>query len=228
LRLKTDGSKILPPGFRRRYQPRVKQRFLCKSPSLQRDSRRRAWNLWYWRYVHPPRAILDAPVHSVHGSRTASGTVGPIIATTLVTHGITWSRFYLVVLGIRILALIFAGYSFWHYEEEAPARLLSALERTASRQNATEENAPTKTQLMKQALNNRVTFISALFIFAYQGAETSVSGWVISFLISYRNGDPAHVGYVTAGFWVRHSAHSSPLSYLHHHHHPLPFSNHYR
>jgi hypothetical protein len=30
----------------------------------------------------------------------------------------------------------------------------------------------------------------------------SISGWIISYLINYRDGDPAKVGYVTAGFWV--------------------------
>jgi len=29
----------------------------------------------------------------------------------------------------------------------------------------------------------------------------SISGWVISFLIATRKGNPSSVGYVTAGFW---------------------------
>ncbi len=36
----------------------------------------------------------------------------------------------------------------------------------------------------------------------YQGAEVAISGWVISYLIHYRNGDPSQVGNVTAGFWA--------------------------
>ena len=43
--------------------------------------------------------------------------------------------------------------------------------------------------------------LGALFVFAYQGAEVSISGWAISFLISERGGDPTRVGYATAGFW---------------------------
>jgi fucose permease len=35
----------------------------------------------------------------------------------------------------------------------------------------------------------------------YQGAEVAISGWVISYLIHYRKGDPSHVGNVTSGFW---------------------------
>src|SRR4029077_15075396 len=44
--------------------------------------------------------------------------------------------------------------------------------------------------------------IGAIFIFAYQGAEVSISGWIVSFMIAYRGGSPAHVGYVSAGFWA--------------------------
>jgi fucose permease len=51
-------------------------------------------------------------------------------------------------------------------------------------------------------LKMRLVLLGALFIFAYQGAEVSISGWVISFLIAARNGDPSSVGYVTAGFWA--------------------------
>jgi fucose permease len=79
------------------------------------------------------------------------------------------------------------------------------LETTTSRQTAAEE-AASKMKNLKLALKNKVTIFGALFIFAYQGAEVSISGWFISYLINYRNGDPAKVGYVTAGFWVCTSA----------------------
>lgn len=137
-----------------------------------------------------------------HGSYGIGGIIGPIIATSMVTHGIVWSRYYTIVLGVRFLCFVFAGAAFWAYEEEAPTQLLTALEQTASRQLAAEANEqPSKLHLLKEALKSRVTIIGALFIFAYQGAEVSTSGWVISFLINYRDGDPAKIGYVTAGFW---------------------------
>jgi len=55
---------------------------------------------------------------------------------------------------------------------------------------------------MFTALRLRVVLLGAIFIFAYQGAEASISGWVISFLIHGRGGDPSSVGYVSAGFWA--------------------------
>lgn len=137
-----------------------------------------------------------------HGSYGIGGTVGPLIATAMVTHGVVWSRFYLLTLCVTLVNLVFAWWAFRAYEQDAPAQLLSALERTASRRAAAEAGEPTKVQLFKQAVRNRTTIFGALFIFAYQGAEVSISGWVISFLINYRNGDPARVGYVTAGIYL--------------------------
>ncbi|TLD37967.1 MFS general substrate transporter [Venturia nashicola] len=135
-----------------------------------------------------------------HGAYGVGGVAGPIIATALVSHGLVWSRYYFFTLGIRVVCCGFAGWAFWGHEKEAPVRLINALEQTVSRQ-AVETGEPGKRELLAQALRNRVTLMGALSTFAYQGAEVSISGWVISFLISYRHGDPAQVGYVTAGFW---------------------------
>jgi fucose permease len=69
---------------------------------------------------------------------------------------------------------------------------------------------------MLRVFKIKTVILGALFIFAYQGAEVSISGWVISFLISSRHGNPSAVGYVTSGFWggitlgrflLSHSAH---------------------
>ncbi|KAK7755546.1 hypothetical protein SLS62_002480 [Diatrype stigma] len=83
---------------------------------------------------------------------------------------------------------------------------------SAEHQSTTEEEQDGMQQQQQQqtkqlptllaALRSRVVVLGALFIFAYQGAEVSISGWVISFLIAARGGDPARVGYVTAGFWA--------------------------
>lgn len=136
-----------------------------------------------------------------HGSYGVGGILGPIIATKLVSAGQVWSRYYFTVLGISVICIFLAGWTFRGYEAETPTRLHAVLEQTANRRNAEEAGEPSKLQLLGQALRNRVTLIGALFIFAYQGAEVSISGWVISFLINYRHGDPSQVGYVTAGFW---------------------------
>lgn len=57
------------------------------------------------------------------------------------------------------------------------------------------------TKLQRRAIRNKTTVLGALFTFAYQGAEVSISGWVISFLISYRHSARSQAGFVTSGFW---------------------------
>ena len=130
-----------------------------------------------------------------HGSYGIGGTIGPLIATALVSHGSHWSTFYFLSLSLAALNLAFAYLTFRTYELDNPTP--TRLTRTASGRR----NSDSKSRLLKQALRNKVTILGALFIFAYQGAEVSISGWVISFLISYRHSSPAQVGYVTAGFW---------------------------
>ena len=131
-----------------------------------------------------------------HGSYGIGGTIGPLIATALVSHGSPWSTFYTISIGITLLNLCLAYTTFRHYERDNPP--LTSLQITASGREVTNS----KSRLLKQSLKNKTTLLGALFIFAYQGAEVSISGWVISFLISYRHSSPSRVGYVTAGFWA--------------------------
>jgi len=101
-----------------------------------------------------------------------------------------------------VVSCVFAGWAFHGYEEEEQhSELQSRLERTESRQRAEEGDAK-KLQMLWRAMKNITTILGALFIFTYQGAEVAISGWVITFLITYREGNPDHVGYVTAGFWA--------------------------
>jgi fucose permease len=134
----------------------------------------------------------------VHGSYGIGGTVAPLFATAMVSNGIRWSLFYTVSLAFSLINLSYSSWAFLGFEHDTPVELLRP---TASR--PTGEGEPlTRKQLLKSAIRNRTTLLGALFIFAYQGAEVSTSGWVVSFLISYRHGDPSSVGYVSAGFWA--------------------------
>ena len=132
----------------------------------------------------------------LHGSYGVGGTIGPLVATALVTRGKVWSNFYFITLSIALTNLAFAFYIFRNHGEDSPANY-HPLQPTQS--NPTPTNS--KLVLLKQALRNKTTILGALFIFAYQGAEVSISGWVISFLISYRHSSPTKAGYVTSGFW---------------------------
>lgn len=129
----------------------------------------------------------------LHGGYGVGGTVGPLVATAIASSGAIWTRFYAVAVSIAVLNGLYAGFTFWGYQpDEASGSAGSA---------AGAPSAPTKKQLLGRAVKNPVTLLGAMFIFAYQGAEVSISGWIISFLVSARGGDLSAVGNVTAGFW---------------------------
>ncbi|KAI9158215.1 Bypass of stop codon protein 6 [Paramyrothecium foliicola] len=129
----------------------------------------------------------------LHGSYGIGGTTGPLMATALVTvaHAI-WSRYYLVTMGIAALALALSVWSFWNFEKEQ-SPLIREREKSTN---------PGGIWGMASTMKLRVVLLGSIFVFAYQGAEVSISGWVISFLINVRDGDPSSVGYVSAGFWA--------------------------
>ena len=117
--------------------------------------------------------------------------------------GFVFSRFYLLTLGIAVFNSVFAPWSFWNYDEEMAQTLLTPIEMTASRNQNETVPKSSRTEAkerfieMAKSFKSKVVLLGALFIFSYQGAEVSISGWVISFLITARNGDPASVGYVS-------------------------------
>jgi fucose permease len=137
------------------------------------------------------------------GAYGIGGTIGPIIATSIVSRGEIWSRYYFITLATCTFGAWFSGWSFWNYEQEHNVQHQAALQRQVNREETATSGVQSKGKLLVKALKYGVTLIGALFTFGYQGAEVSISGWVISFLITERKGNPAKVGYVTAGFWVR-------------------------
>lgn len=146
---------------------------------------------------------------AMHGSYGIGGTIAPLVATSMVTSGgLIWSRYFILPLSVVVFNFAFAGWSFWNYEKEST---LSGLTNTASTtahsqvtsapENAVSARGTGQISKLLKPLTNKIVVLGALFIFAYQGAEVSISGWVISFLINTRKGNPNTVGYVTSGFW---------------------------
>jgi fucose permease len=135
------------------------------------------------------------------------GITGPLIATALVSRGIPWSRFYLIELVLAAVNLVFCGWSFWNYEleTEVQSSLPGDIQRSSPRRKPSSSFkffVRSNMKSFKTLVSHRPTILGACFIFAYQGAEVAISGWVISFLVQFRHGDPSKVGFVTSGFWA--------------------------
>jgi MFS family permease len=101
------------------------------------------------------------------GAYGVGGIIAPLIATSIVSRGYLWSRFYLILLGLAVFNFFFASWAFWKYETESD----SILPRQVNEPRAT-MSQPTKWGSIKTLLTHRTTVLGALFIFAYQVIET--------------------------------------------------------
>jgi fucose permease len=110
---------------------------------------------------------------AAQGAYGLGGTIGPIIATSIISQGTIWSRYYFITLVTCFFGAITSGWSFKDYETDRGGQLMSALEREASRQAEESTSRTSKRGLLIQALKYSVTLIGALFTFGYQGAEVS-------------------------------------------------------
>lgn len=136
-----------------------------------------------------------ALVGAYQGAYGIGGICGPLIATALVSQGTIWSRFYLVELSLAVLNFFVAPWTFWKYEQESDTLLPEQVNDQRT------EDVTSKWRSFKTLMSDKPTVLGAFFIFAYQGAEVAISGWIISFLVQMRHGDPSKVGFVTSGFW---------------------------
>ncbi|KAI2623654.1 MFS general substrate transporter [Xylaria nigripes] len=135
----------------------------------------------------------------MHGSYGLGGTAGPLIATSVVKKlgPNAWNRYYLLTVSIMLVNAVLYLWSFWNYEKEITLAETTDSSSTRDARNALRAELST----ISRAFKSRGVLLGATFIFAYQGAEVSISGWVISFLIATRNSNPSAVGNVTSGFW---------------------------
>ncbi|KAF6827789.1 MFS efflux transporter [Colletotrichum plurivorum] len=134
----------------------------------------------------------------LHGAYGLGGTIGPVLATAMVSSigWRSWYRFYLIPMALAFFSLLFSAWSFAHYELDDP-------EHETTSPDTQQQTPLARLSAMLSALRRRLVLLGALFVFAYQGAEVSISGWVISFLVDARSlPNPQAVGYVTAGFWA--------------------------
>lgn len=146
-----------------------------------------------------------AMVGAYQGAYGIGGICAPLIATALVSKGTTWSRFYIVELCLAALNFVVAPWTFWNYEQELEPLFPQLASEQANRSHGFPEGGEDrkrKWQSFRTLISNKPTVLGSLFIFAYQGSEVAISGWIISFLVQMRHGDPSKVGFVTSGFWA--------------------------
>ncbi|EGW30347.1 uncharacterized protein SPAPADRAFT_52440 [Spathaspora passalidarum NRRL Y-27907] len=130
-----------------------------------------------------------------HGCYGLGASASPLIATAFVEAGLKWNYYYLVVLGIFLISTVNTYFAFVHGQED-----LNPWDEKEQQQQQPVLQVKS-TGLMKEALTNKRTWFSALFIFFYQGGEVSLGGWITTYLRDYRNHKNPSIGYVASGYW---------------------------
>jgi fucose permease len=54
----------------------------------------------------------------------------------------------------------------------------------------------------REALQNPITWICAVFLLCYVGVEVSLGGWLVTFMLRVRDGEAFAAGLVVMGFWL--------------------------
>ncbi|EUC57321.1 MFS general substrate transporter [Rhizoctonia solani AG-3 Rhs1AP] len=126
-------------------------------------------------------------IHSLYG---VGALISPVIATQFAYHT-HWSYHYVIPLSIASLNLVFLFYTFgFHTQEELLGQI----------QSADVVEAEGKEKKYKQVFESWAIQIVAIFCLLYVGAETTLGGWIVTFVVEERGGHFS-AGYISSGFY---------------------------
>lgn len=143
-----------------------------------------AYNAWVGN-MHQTNELLGI----IHGAFGLGGTVAPIVASTMVAKlKMPWYSFYYIFITIVCIELVFGLWAFWGATGAAYRRKL--------RKGGSAEGATTATVLQEP-----VTWLVAIFLLFYAGAEVSLGGWIPTFMMKERHADGFLAGVTATLFW---------------------------
>ncbi|KAK7421145.1 hypothetical protein QQZ08_010075 [Neonectria magnoliae] len=124
----------------------------------------------------------------LHASYSLGALFAPLIATSMVVKaGLPWYTYYYLMVGIASVELVGLTVTFW--------RMTGAVYQA---EHAHESSGAGT----REALKSKVTWLCALFFFAYMGVEVGLGGWVVSFMLKVRKASPYASGASASGFWA--------------------------
>ncbi|UNI16563.1 hypothetical protein JDV02_002989 [Purpureocillium takamizusanense] len=127
----------------------------------------------------------------LHASYSLGALFAPLIATSMVVKAeLPWYTFYYVLIGMGVVEFAGLTLSFWR-DTGAVYRAQHAQE------NETGSGAGTR-----EAIKSKVTWLCALFFFAYMGVEVGLGGWIVTFMLRVRHATPYASGISGSGFWA--------------------------
>ncbi len=126
----------------------------------------------------------------LHGAYGLGATIGPLIATVMVTKAsLPWYAFYYLMIGLAALEGCVSVTAFW--------RATGKVHRESHRPTGGTGRTTTR-----RVLREPLTWLIALFLLGYVGAEVSLGGWIVLFMLKVRNAQEFDAGLAVTGFWL--------------------------
>ncbi|KAK0626182.1 major facilitator superfamily domain-containing protein [Immersiella caudata] len=144
-----------------------------------------AWNAWIGN-MHRANELLGL----LHGAYGLGATISPLIATSMITKGnLPWYTFFYLLIALDALCLILMTTAFWR----ATAQVHRAQHLSANNGKRT---------TTRHVLKEPITWLLALFLLGYVGAEVSLGGWIVTFMLRVRHAEPFIAGLSATFFWL--------------------------
>lgn len=147
------------------------------------------WNAWVGNMQNANQLL--GILHGVYG---AGAVVAPLIATSMIARaGLPWWYWYYVMIGAAAIELGTSLSAFWTANATA-WRLANP--------RTSEAGGSRLREAVARMPAARTTWIAALFLLGYVGAEVALGGWIVVFMMNVRNGAAFASGMVATGFWL--------------------------
>ncbi|KAK3946269.1 major facilitator superfamily domain-containing protein [Diplogelasinospora grovesii] len=151
-----------------------------------------AWNAWIGN-MQNANELLGV----LHGAYGLGATIGPLIATAMVTRaGLPWYAFYYLMIALSGLEFTICVAAF---NKATGAAYRQQQLDSHNIQNTGEAFKRTTTRTV---LKNPITWLLALFLLGYVGAEVSLGGWIVTFMLEIRRAEPFMAGLTVTFFWL--------------------------
>lgn len=161
------------------------------------------WNSWVGG-MDQANELLGI-MHACYG---LGATLSPLIATAMITKlGAAWYDFYYVMIGAAVIEGGATLSAFWtctgkvfRESHEQPQQQTLGTSASGSPEGARRDSRMRDALLRMPAA--RVTWTVAIFMLCYVGAEVSLGGWIVNFMLVVRHGEAFASGMVATGFWL--------------------------
>lgn len=147
-----------------------------------------AWNAWIGN-LQNANELLGI----LHGAYSAGATIAPLIATSMVTKGnppLEWYSYYYIMIGVSAFEGFLAVTAFWSAN--------SAAFRDKQAHSATQGSRTTTRTVLREP----ITWLVAFFLLGYVGAEVSLGGWIVTFMLRVRHAEAFSAGLTVTFFWL--------------------------